>query len=167
MIGENKGNSSSIYPDCPRVAVGAIVFDQGRVLLVRRGKPPSPNVWAFPGGSVNLGESLEEAAEREIREETGLRVRAGKPVYTFDVIDRDDQGRVRFHYVIVDLQADLLDGEIRAGDDALDARWVSPQQLGELEVNRRTLRVLSRLYGFEPRISPQESIDAPGPRKVE
>jgi len=85
------------YPPAPRVAVGAVVIRAGSVLLVRRGKAPSDGQWAIPGGSVELGETLQQAAEREILEETGIRIRAGKPVYTFDLIERDRQKRIRFH----------------------------------------------------------------------
>jgi ADP-ribose pyrophosphatase len=94
------------YPDAPRVAVGAIVIHHQQVLLVLRGQPPSQGLWAIPGGSVELGETLQQAAEREIREETGLLIRAGEPVYIFDTVQRDDEGRVRFHYVIVDVLAE-------------------------------------------------------------
>lgn len=136
------------YPDVPRVAVGALVVKDGRVLLVRRGQPPSEGLWAIPGGRVELGESLQEAAEREIMEETGLIIRARRPVYTFDAILRDDAGRVRFHYVIVDLLADYVAGELHAGDDAREARWVAPEELEELPVNQTTLEILRKQAHF-------------------
>jgi 8-oxo-dGTP diphosphatase len=137
------------YPDVPRAAVGAIVVREGKVLLVRRGHSPSEGLWAIPGGRVELGETLQEAAEREIREETGLSIAAGKPVYTFDVIERDDGGHVRFHYIIVDLLADYVGGKLRPGDDAREARWVSRQELKQLEVNQSTLQVLRQVVNFD------------------
>ena len=88
-----------IYPDSPLVAVGAVVFNQNRVLLVKRAKPPAQNQWAIPGGKVRLGETLQQAAEREIHEETGIIIRALKPIYTFDIIQKDRSGRIRFQGV--------------------------------------------------------------------
>jgi HAD superfamily hydrolase (TIGR01457 family) len=133
------------YPDCPRPAVGAVVFREGRVLLVKRGKPPSEGLWAIPGGSVELGESLQTAAEREILEETGIKIKAGEPVCTFDAIQKDDSGRIRFHYVIVDLVADYLEGDPRAGDDAHEVRWVRPDELSRLPMSIKTLNLLRKM----------------------
>ena len=110
------------YPTQPVVAVGAIVFKNDRVLLVRRGQPPSQDLWAIPGGRVELGETLQEAAEREILEETGITICAREPVYTFDYIEQDGSDNPRFHYVIVDLIADYVSGKTRPGDDAADVR---------------------------------------------
>lgn len=136
------------YPDQPRVAVGAIVFKDDRVLLVRRGKPPAEDLWAIPGGRVKIGETLQEAAEREILEETAITIRARLPAYTFDVIERDTGGRIRFHYVIVDLTADYLRGQPRAGDDASAARWVSSDDLATLEVSSKTRQLLKKQFNF-------------------
>jgi 8-oxo-dGTP diphosphatase len=136
------------YPNVPVVAVGAIVIRDSRVLLVRRGQPPSEGLWAIPGGRVELGETLQEAAEREIMEETGLTIRAKDPFYTFDFILRDEVGCVRFHYIIVDLLADYVGGMVQPGDDAREARWVAPGELDELPVNRTTLEVLERVIGL-------------------
>ena len=138
----------SFYPDQPQVAVGAIVFKDDKVLLVLRANPPAKEQWAIPGGRVELGETLQKAAEREIKEETGIIIRAGEPVLTFDVIDRDDAERVRFHYVIVDLAADYISGEPQPGDDALDARWISPEKLNTLPVSPTTLKLLRQHYNF-------------------
>jgi ADP-ribose pyrophosphatase len=136
------------YPECPVVAVGAVVFNEERVLLVRRGQPPSCDLWAIPGGKVRLGETLQAAAEREILEETGLTVRARQPVYTFDIIEQDAQGRIRFHYVIVDLIADYVAGTISAGDDAREVRWIGPDEIRRLEVSPQTVDLLQRKFGF-------------------
>ena len=136
------------YPNQPVVAVGAIVFRNNRVLLVRRGQAPSQDLWAIPGGRVELGETLQEAAEREILEETGITIRALDPVYTFDYIERDGSARPRFHYVIVDLQADFVGGETRAGDDAAEVRWAAAEDLANLKVSSKTVRLLKTHYNF-------------------
>ena len=135
------------YPDYPRVGVGAIVIEKDRVLLVCRGIPPSRGLWAIPGGSVEIGETLKEAAEREILEETGIRIEAERPVYTFDFIEKDEEGKIRFHYVIVDLWARYLGGEVKAADDAADAKWLAWKEIQNLPVSPNTLRVL-RHIGF-------------------
>ena len=134
------------YPDHPRVAVGAVVIHDGCILLVKRGKQPARGEWAIPGGSVELGETLQEAAEREIFEETGITIRAGKVIYTFDAIVTDG-GRTRFHYVILDLEAAYVAGDPLAGDDVLEAGWFGPGQLETLGVNARTLHLLTEI-GF-------------------
>ena len=136
------------YPGHPRVAVGAVVFRDECVLLVRRGQPPAEGLWAIPGGSVEIGETLQKAAEREILEETGVQIRASKPIYTFDVIDRDMAGKVRFHYVIVDLAAEYVLGEPSPGDDALEARWVSAGEIHNLKVSPATVNLLKNRFGF-------------------
>ena len=90
------------YPKSPLVGVGAVVFDADSVLLVRRAKAPLAGEWSLPGGAVELGETLEEAIVREVAEETGLRVMPLQVVKVFDHIDRDAEGGIRFHYVLVD-----------------------------------------------------------------
>lgn len=148
---KDSGSSSkqhTIYPNRPQVAVGVVVFKDDRVLLVRRGNAPAKGLWAIPGGSMELGETLQAAAEREIFEETGIEIRAGEPVFTFDVIERDDDGRIRFHYVIVDMIADYIGGALRSGDDAVEARWVSSPALYRLNVSSRTRQLLKERFGF-------------------
>jgi 8-oxo-dGTP diphosphatase len=136
------------YPDSPQSAVGAIVIRDDEVLLVKRNKPPGRGLWSIPGGSIELGETLQEAAEREIMEETGVIIRAKEPIYTFDVIERDDEGHIRFHYVIVDLLADYVSGEPSPRSDASEACWVSPRALEELVLSRITRKVLRETLQF-------------------
>lgn len=136
------------YPQSPRSAVGAVVFKGNRVLLVRRGRPPAQGQWAIPGGNIQLGESLQAAAEREILEETGITIKASEPVYTFDAIVRDDHGRIQFHYVIVDLAAEYVKGELKPGDDAADVRWVAADELALLNVSPPTLKLLRNQFDF-------------------
>ena len=121
----------------PIVAVGAVVIHDNKILLIKRGKPPSHSRWAIPGGKVKPGETLQAAAEREISEETGLIVKATTPIYTFDLIQY--QGNtLEFHYVIVDLLADYVAGEIIAGGDALDAAWIAQSDFPHLDIDPNT-----------------------------
>lgn len=133
----------------PQVAVGAVVFREERVLLVCRGTRPARGDWAIPGGKVKAGETLKAACEREILEETGIRIRAGhEPVHTFELIEKDDDGKILFHYVIIDYEAEFLGGRVAAGDDAADAMWVSEDQLDTLKVNAVTRKVLRERFEF-------------------
>ena len=136
------------YPDHPICGVGAVVIKDGKVLLVKRGVDPNKGLWAIPGGSLKLGETLQEGAEREIMEETGITIIAKEPVYSFDFFEIDGEGRVRFHYVIVDMMADYICGEVRGADDALDARWVSPEEIKDMQVSKNTLKILDFLKVF-------------------
>jgi ADP-ribose pyrophosphatase len=145
---------SKQYPDAPRVAVGAVVRHQDKILLVLRNQAPAEGVWAIPGGSVELGETLQAAAEREILEETGLQIKAGPVIYTFDVIQRDEAGRVQYHYVIIDLLAQALDPTqpLQPADDVRDAAWFGLSDLDDpdLPVSETTRFLLQTLMGDRP-----------------
>lgn len=131
----------------PRAAVGAVVMKEGKVLLAKRRNAPQKGKWAIPGGSVNLGETLQEAAEREIMEETGLTIQANEPVHAFDLIERDSAGNLRFHYVIIDLLADYTEGDVHPADDVSDAGWFSPDEIESLDITKTTKYLLKKL-GF-------------------
>lgn len=136
------------FPPWPQPAVGGIVFKDDAVLLVKRGNPPGKGEWAIPGGRIKLGETLREAVVREIWEETGITVRATKPVYAFDAIVRDSKRNVRFHYVVTDLEATYVSGEPHAGDDAVAVRWAKVDSIGKLALNAETKKLLRDLYGI-------------------
>ncbi len=142
---DEKGQSGRAYRELPRVGVGAVVIHEGRILLVKRASPPGKGFWAIPGGLVELGETVREAAERELLEETGISVRARDAFYLFDFIDRDADGTIRYHYVIVDFLADYLGGEPRAADDVSDARWLSPAEAAALNLSPTTRKLLEQM----------------------
>lgn len=132
----------------PRASVGAVVFREGAVLLVLRGRPPCAGEWAIPGGKLQWGETLQEGAEREVLEETGVRIRAGAPVFAFDLFERGPEGDCRQHHVVIDLEAEYLGGEPIGRDDALEARWVRAEELDQLRLNATTRQLLRDRYGM-------------------
>lgn len=120
------------YPERPWVGVGALIFDHGRVLLVRRGHAPSLGEWSIPGGALEVGETLAEGVKREVLEETGLVV---EPVAMVDVVDRmarDEAGRVQFHYVLVDYLCRVVGGSAACASDAVGLRWAAMDELDEV-----------------------------------
>jgi 8-oxo-dGTP diphosphatase len=122
------------YPEYPRVGVGAVVLHRDRVLLVRRGGQPSLGKWTLPGGLVELGETTADAIRRELEEECGLDVRLGGIVGVVDRIVRDGEGRVRYHYVLVDYLAFADSDAITVGSDAAEGCWVDVARVAELDI---------------------------------
>lgn len=130
------------YPERPFVGIGAIVFRNEEVLLIRRGKPPREGQWSLPGGIQQLGETVFEAARREVREEAGLEIEVIDVVAVVDAITRDDGGRVKYHYTLVDLLAEWRSGEAVAGDDAAEVAWAACDRLAEFGLWSETARVV-------------------------
>jgi 8-oxo-dGTP diphosphatase len=130
-----------VSPAAPVVGVGGVVVRNGQVLLIRRGKPPLQGRWVVPGGTVELGETLEGALVREMEEETSLRVEPIEVLTVFDRIEREGE-RVVYHYVIVDYLCRWLAGEARAGSDALDVAWATPDQLADYDMPLKAVEVV-------------------------
>lgn len=134
------------FPDAPRVAVGAVIVDEGRVLLVRRGSEPMRGHWSLPGGMLELGEALTAGVVREVREETGLTVEVVELVELLDRIHREGE-RVRYHYVIADYLCRLVEGELKAASDAEAVRWVDRAEWnrpGALKLDGVTVQVMEQ-----------------------
>lgn len=137
-------SESREYPTRPFCAVGAIVRKGTAVLVIRRGKPPLGGEWSVPGGGVELGETMREAVVREVREECGIEIAVGDVVDTIDIIQRDGEGRVLFHYAIVDYVADWVGGELQATSDITEAHWVLPEDLDSYPMNPQTRVILDK-----------------------
>lgn len=133
------------YPDRPVLAVGAVVVRNGKVLLVLRGREPGRGLWSLPGGIVHAGETLRAAVVRELREECGIEVAVAEGAEVVERIIPDTEGRLQYHYVILDYQAKWLQGELAASEEVEDARWVDPGSLHQYHMTRGTTDVIRRL----------------------
>jgi 8-oxo-dGTP diphosphatase len=135
-----------VYPAAPICAVGGIIFEENSVLLTQRLKPPGQNKWSIPGGRVRLGETLEAAVIRELWEETSLEVRPIRIGKVLDRISRDPDGRVSFHYVIVDYVCQVIKGEPKRGSDAADVGYFEMSTLDALNMTEGTAEVIREVY---------------------
>jgi len=138
------------YPAAPIVGLGAVVWHQGKVLMIRRGRPPRAGIWSLPGGAQLLGETVEEGIRREIREETGVEIELLGLLAVIDSVQHDADGRIVYHYTIIDYAARWLSGDVQAGDDAADAAWFAPEELAGLELWAETIRVIEESRRFFP-----------------
>jgi 8-oxo-dGTP diphosphatase len=148
--------SSREYPERPVVGVGGVIVDQGRTLLIRRGSEPLRGEWSIPGGTLELGESLEEAVARELLEETGIQVRVLELIEVFDRIYAADgtiaalaQKKPRFHYVIVDYLCERIGGEARAGSDVTDVAFAREEELAKFQLTETATRILKKAFAMD------------------
>jgi 8-oxo-dGTP diphosphatase len=135
------------FPEIPLVGVGAIIIERGRVVLVKRAHPPLKDQWSIPGGVLEVGERVREAAVREAREETGLTVEPVELLGVYDRVLRDSSQRVQYHYVLIDFLCRRVAGELTAAGDAAEARWFLPEELPAMKLAEDTLDVIGK--GFE------------------
>lgn len=138
------------FPNRPIPAVSALVFRGGAVLLVKRRDEPSRGIWSPPGGSLELGETVEEAAVRETQEETGVAVRPVRVVDVRDYLSRDQEGRVQWHYVLLSVLCDYVSGEPFPATDAENARFIPLASLPDYDVTATARDVLERVAASRP-----------------
>jgi mutator protein MutT len=137
-------NDSRQYPERPIVGVGAVIVDDGKVVLIRRKYEPLKGHWSLPGGMVEVGETLESALTREMQEETGLVVDVGPVIEVFDRITHDEQRRVRYHFVLIDYLCWPSGGTLYAGSDVDAAVWVDPSALEQYSLTDKATSVIRR-----------------------
>jgi 8-oxo-dGTP diphosphatase len=143
--------SSREYPERPVVGIGGVIIDQGRTLLIRRGSEPLLGEWSIPGGSLELGESLQEGVARELLEETGIEVRVLDLIEVFDRVYREDGSTKRgprFHFVIVDYLCERLSGEPRAGSDVTDVAFAREDELARFHLTETATRVVKKAFAM-------------------
>jgi 8-oxo-dGTP diphosphatase len=134
------------YPVRPWIAVGVVVMRDGKMLAIQRGREPGRGLWAVPGGMIDVGETLAEAAAREAKEETGLDVEVGEVCWVAEAIRRDAEGRVVYHNVIIDYVATASPGDPVCADDAMDVRWVGPDDVESLPFTPSMHPLLEKLF---------------------
>lgn len=134
------------YPSQPVIGVGAIVLREDEVLLIRRGSAPQKGLWSLPGGGLELGESLDQAIQREVLEETGLEVRVLEFAGVFERITKDDGEAVQYHYVLLDYLCEIVGGALAAGDDAADAEWVNRAAIGDRSLTPGLKDVIEKAF---------------------
>jgi ADP-ribose pyrophosphatase YjhB (NUDIX family) len=146
-------NESRRYPQRPILGVGALIFDEDRILLVERGREPLKGFWSLPGGAVETGERLEDAIIREVREETGLDVLPTSIALLFERIIPDSTGTAEYHYLLVDYLCKVQGGELCAGDDSACAAWFPIQDLDRLSLTEGTLNVIRKIHANGPSLT--------------
>jgi 8-oxo-dGTP diphosphatase len=139
------------YPERPIVGVGGVVIAEGCALLIKRGHPPLEGEWSIPGGTLEVGETLLEGVRRELAEETGIEVRVLDLIEVFERVFRDDSGRPRYHFVILDYLCELISGQAHAGSDVTDVAWASERDLEKHSLTPTATRVIRRAFEMSRR----------------
>lgn len=139
------------YPERPLVGVGGVIIAGGRTLLIRRGGPPLEGQWSIPGGMLELGETIEEGVRRELAEETGIEVRVLDLIEVFERVIPGEEGRTRYHFVILDYLCEMVSGEARAASDVIDVAWAREEELEKFELTVIATRVIRRAFEMAAR----------------
>ena len=147
MTGDGKKGTRREYPDAPLVGVGTVTIKSGKILLIRRAFEPGAGKWSIPGGLVEVGEKLSEAAARETEEETGIKVEVLELINVFDMIDRDESGRAKYHYVLVDFLSKPVGGKEGVSDEVTDIKWVTFEEARTMDLTRTARKALEELFG--------------------
>ena len=134
------------YPKRPFVGVGGVVIHEGRVLIVRRKRPPLEGRWSIPGGIIEVGETLAEGVRRELLEETGIETRVHGLIELFERIERDGDGRTRYHFVIADYLCEAVGGKAQAASDASDVAWIDPSEFAKYSISEAAGRVILKAF---------------------
>lgn len=134
------------YPLRPIVGVGGVVITDGRALLIRRGYPPLEGQWSIPGGTLKIGETIVEGILRELEEETSIEVRVLGMIEVFERIFRDEDGKVQYHFVILDYLCEMAGGSARAGGDVVDVAWAGEAELKKFELTEAATRVVKKAF---------------------
>jgi 8-oxo-dGTP diphosphatase len=132
------------FPEVPLIGVGAIIIENARVVLVKRSHPPLQDQWSIPGGVLEVGELVREAAVREAREETGLVVEAVELLGVYDRVLRDADKRVQYHYVLIDFLCRRVAGDLAAASDAAEVRWFTREELPAMKLAEDTMDVIGK-----------------------
>lgn len=135
------------YPDAPLVGVGAVAIKDGRILVVKRAFEPGAGKWSIPGGLVEVGEKLSEACAREMEEETGIKIQVLELINVFDMIDTDESGKARYHYVLVDFLAKPIGGSEKASPEVTEMKWASMEEARALDLTKTARKALEELFG--------------------
>jgi 8-oxo-dGTP diphosphatase len=135
------------YPERPIAGVGVVVFRNEEVLLVKRKRAPYKGQWSIPGGKQELGETVTQAARRELMEETGVEVNELTLIDVVDIIVRDEEGKILYHYIVADYRAHWLSGECSPGDDAQDVQWFNLNKLGSISLLYKTRKIILKAAG--------------------
>ncbi|OGN98609.1 MAG: hypothetical protein A2Y89_03695 [Chloroflexi bacterium RBG_13_51_18] len=146
-MGETNKKDGRKYPTSPISGVGVVVYNAGKILLVKRANEPNKGMWSIPGGAIELGETIYQAAAREVLEECSIKIEIERLLDTAENVVKDRNGRIRYHYVIIDLLARYAGGKLKAGSDALECGWFTPEEAAGMDITP-TLRAMFLRQGI-------------------